>query len=66
MVRTAGLEPAWPKPRDFLTSYGFHRRPSGVCGLDYTFTIAIASGAARLVSTPSGMSDHSGLARDCQ
>ena len=26
LVRTAGLEPAWAyRPRDFRTSYGFHR-----------------------------------------
>src|SRR5712692_9964715 len=54
-------------PTDFRTSYGFRRRPTGVCGLDYTFTVAFrlpwrcALGAARLVSTPS----LSGLARDC-
>ena len=28
-------------PTDFLTSYGFHRRPDlAVCGLDYPFTLA--------------------------
>jgi len=50
-------------PTDFHTSYGFRRRHTGVCGLDYTFTVAERSalGAARLVSTPS----LSGLARDC-
>jgi hypothetical protein len=52
-------------PTDFRTSYGFRRRPAGVCGLDYTFTLAFAAasalGAARLVSTPS----LSGLARGC-
>src|SRR5208282_6795552 len=50
-------------PTDFHTSYGFRRRRTGVCGLDYTFTVAERSalGAARLVSTPS----LSGLARDC-
>jgi hypothetical protein len=52
-------------PTDFRTSYGFRRRHTGVCGLDYTFTLAFAAatalGAARLVSTPS----LSGLARDC-
>ena len=26
-------------PTDFLTSYGFRRRPKGVCGLDYPFTV---------------------------
>ena len=49
------------RPTDFLTNYGFRRRPSGVCGLDYPFTVAFAVGAARLVSTPS----LAGLARDC-
>ena len=52
-------------PTDFRTSYGFRRRHKGVCGLDYTFTLANAQasalGAARLVSTPS----LSGLARGC-
>src|SRR5262252_4433442 len=52
-------------PTDFRTSYGFRRRHKGVCGLDYTFTLAFAQasalGAARLVSTPS----LSGLARGC-
>ena len=51
-------------PTDFLTNYGFRRRPSGVCGLDYPFTLASALGAARLVSTPSPREPW-GLARDC-
>ncbi|MEH6630530.1 MAG: hypothetical protein V7776_06885 [Halopseudomonas aestusnigri] len=29
MVRTAGLEPARPKPTDFHTNYGFHRHAFG-------------------------------------
>ena len=50
-------------PTDFLTSYGFRRRPLGVCGLDYPFTCSESPlGAARLVSTPS---PFRGLARDC-
>lgn len=53
MVRTGGLEP----PRSYLLKIFVPLRlsppPSGVRGLDYTFTIAIALGAVRLVSTPS-------------
>jgi len=60
MVRAAGLEPARPKPRDFLTNYDFRRRHIDVCGLDFLFTLALALGARRQVSTPS----LSGLARD--
>ena len=36
--------------------------PSGVCGLDYTFTLAFAVGAARLVSTPSSCEAWLGIA----
>ena len=39
-------------PTDFLTSYGFHRRPvRDVCGLDYTFTLA----RSRLRCCPSSL-----------
>jgi len=62
MVRAAGLEPARGYPqRIFVPATVFTAATNGVCGLDYTFTIASALGAARLVSTPS----LSGLARDC-
>src|SRR5208283_2980433 len=50
-------------PTDFHTNYGFRRRDC-VCGLDYTFTIAFAVGAARLVSTPSPPGLGSGLPSD--
>mgnify|MGYP006441440151 CR=1 len=62
MVRTAGLEPAWPKADRFSYPYGFRRDTPlprvCICGLDYPFTLAaalraFALGAARLVSTPS-------------
>ena len=64
MVRAAGLEPA-----QALLPYGFSYPlrlsppPFGVWSLDYPFTVAIALGAARLVSTPS---PGWGLARDRQ
>lgn len=64
MVRTAGLEPARATPDEFSYHFGFRRRQEGVRGLDYPFTLAIALGAARLVSTPSTLAD--GLARDWQ
>ncbi len=53
---------------DFHTSYDFRRLLNGVCGLDYPFTIALALGAARLVSTPSKPYRivRSSLARDYQ
>lgn len=58
VVPRAGLEPAYPlQARDFLTTITFVTL--SVCGLDYTFTIAYALGACRLVSTPSLL----GLAR---
>jgi len=50
-VPRAGFEPARPKARDFLTTTAF--AAFAVCGLDYTFTVAFALGARRLVSTPS-------------
>jgi hypothetical protein len=54
MVRAAGLEPAQGLlPYGFSYHFDFRRRRLGVCGLDYTFTVAFALGAARLVSTPS-------------
>jgi hypothetical protein len=64
------LNPHGQSPTDFLTRYGFHRRPrraKGVCGLDYPFAMPRINqglGAARLVSTPSNMLSHYGLARD--
>ena len=47
MARPAGLEPATP---GLAYHYCFHshRKITGVCGLDYLFTV---SGAARIVST---------------
>jgi hypothetical protein len=51
MVPEAGLEPASLAAADFLTTIAF--ATFSVCGLDYTFTIARALGARRLVSTPS-------------
>src|SRR5579862_2557203 len=60
VVRAAGLEPAQAfRPYGFSYHYGFRRarrravRREALCGLDYTFTVAFALGAARLVSTPS-------------
>ena len=54
----AGLEPACPlQAADFLTTITFVTVT--VCGLDYTFNIAFALVARRLVSTPS----LAGLAR---
>ncbi len=60
-------------PTDFRTRHGLRRRPLrwGVWGLDYPFTMpappngAPGTGAARLVSTPSG-GRAAGLARDCR
>ena len=41
MVRAAGLEPAQAfQPHGFSYHFGFRRRLSGVCGLDYPFTLA--------------------------
>ena len=50
-VSGAGLEPAQPKPQDFLTTIVFTTLT--VCGLDYTFTISLDLGVPRLVSTRS-------------
>jgi len=62
VVRAAGLEPAQAfRPYGFSYQLRLSPPPFGVCGLDYTFTMASALGAARLVSTPSPR----GLARDC-
>lgn len=57
MVPRPGLEPGWLSPTDFLTTIAF--ATISVCSLDFTITIAFASGARRQVSTPS----LSGLAR---
>ena len=70
VVRAGGLEP----PQAFRP-YGFSyqlrlsplapRRSSalrGIRGLDYTFTVAFAVGAARLVSTPSPFRAWLGIA----
>ena len=55
-----GLEPTRPlQATDFLTTIAF--ATLSVCGLDFTFTIAIALGAARQVSTPSGFPDWLGI-----
>ncbi|WOH63614.1 hypothetical protein [Bradyrhizobium sp. BWA-3-5] len=41
LVLVAGLEPAQAlRPHGFLYHFGFRRRPSGVRGLDYPFTLA--------------------------
>ena len=47
-------------PTDFLTTIVF--TTLSVCGLDYPFTIAIALGAPRLVSTPSSYDAWLGIA----
>jgi len=69
MVRAAGLEPAQAfRPYGFSYHYGFRRvrrcasRHRALCGLDYPFTIAVALGAARLVSTPSRFRAWLGIA----
>jgi hypothetical protein len=71
MVRTAGVEPARGYPRQiFLPTTVFTadaqtaEAKGTVCGLDYPFIIVstLTLDAARLVSTPSGLSP--GLARD--
>jgi hypothetical protein len=57
----AGIEPARDIiPTDFHTTIAF--ATLSVCGLDFTFTIAIALGAARQVSTPSGFPAWFGIA----
>jgi hypothetical protein len=58
VVRAARIELARPRTTDFLTTSIFIA--ISVRGLEYTFTIAIALGVARLLSTPS----LSSLARD--
>jgi hypothetical protein len=70
MVRAGGIEPprAYAQ-RIFLpaTALAATWGIPCVCGLDYPFTmlrINHSLGAARLVSTPSTMLSHSGLARD--
>jgi hypothetical protein len=41
LVRAAGLEPAQVfRPYGFSYHFGFRRRPPGVRGLDYPFTVA--------------------------
>ena len=51
MVPRAGLEPACPFERGIFLP--LRLSPPFVCGLDYTFTVAYALGARRLVSTRS-------------
>ena len=71
MVRAEGFEPTQAlRPSGFSYHLRLSPPPSGVCGLDYPFTLSrIASGdlgAARLVSTPSRTDAfRPGLARDC-
>ena len=62
-MRAGGLEPprALLALRIFLPLRLSPPPTVGVRGLDYPFTVAIAVGAARLVSTPS----LAGLARGC-
>jgi hypothetical protein len=56
VVRAARIELARPRTTDFLTTSIFIA--ISVRGLEYTFTIAIALGVARLLSTPSLSSLH--------
>ena len=59
MVPRAGIEPARPF-RGPGFSYRLRLSPPQkicVCGLDYTLTLAFALGPARLVSTPSSLSE---------
>ena len=52
LVRAAGIEPARGYPqRIFLPATVFTAAPSGVCGLDYTFTLA----PSRLRCCPSSL-----------
>jgi hypothetical protein len=54
VVRAEGLEPSRAlRPNGFSYQLRLSPPPRGVCGLDYPFTVALAVGAARLVSTPS-------------
>jgi hypothetical protein len=71
MVRAGGFEPPRAKARRiFLPATVFTAvQVEGpyVCGLDYPFTLTQLCqvlGAARLVSTPSEVREHPGLARD--
>ena len=68
MVRAVGIEPTRAKAqRIFIPATAFAATRSGVCGLDYPFTMLRLGrrvGAARLVSTPSAVLSHCGLARD--
>ncbi len=59
-IGTERLELSWPKPTDFRTTIVF--TTLSVCGLDYLFTIAVALGAPRLVSTPSSCDAWLGIA----
>ena len=70
MVRAEGLEPTQAlRPSGFSYHLRLSPPPSGVCGLDYPFTLPRnirGLGAARLVSTPSRPDAfRPGLARDC-
>ena len=68
LVRAEGLEPSRAlRPNGFSYHLRLSPPPFGVCGLDYPFTVALAVGAARLVSTPSRREHivRPGLARDC-
>ena len=68
LVRAEGLEPSRTlRPNGFSYHLRLSPPPCGVCGLDYPFTVALAVGAARLVSTPSRREHvvRPGLARDC-
>ncbi len=57
MVPGAGVEPARPKPRDFLTHYSFRccLYLKDICGLDFPFTLSHKRhhdlGRSRQVST---------------
>jgi hypothetical protein len=54
LVRLAGIEPARCHHRGiFVPATAFAAKLALVWGLDYTFTVAFAVGARRLVSTPS-------------
>ncbi len=64
-MRAEGIEPSRGYPqRIFVPATAFAAAMHGVCGLDYTFTLACAVGAARLVSTPSPSGLGSGLPSD--
>jgi len=60
--------PTGLSPTDFLTSYGFRRRPDRafvVWTIPSPYLARRGVGAARLVSTPSRWRGPPGLARDC-